>query len=74
MKANSKVKSIVFLAFMLIALLLVISIFQLVDINKKQKQLQAQQAEIERLSDLENYYKNHQPSQGGSDIDAGGDK
>ena len=71
MKANAKVKSIIALAILLIVCLLVVSVWQLVAINKKQNQLNAQQAEISRLNDKLKYYKDHiesGPSGDGSDI------
>lgn len=74
MKANSKVKTVVATAILLIVFLLIISVWQLILINKKQKQLNAQQIEINRLNDTLNYYKNHQPSSGGNEIIEGGEE
>lgn len=71
MKANAKVKSIIALAILLIVCLLVVFVWQLVAINKKQNQLNAQQAEISRLNDKLKYYEDHiesGPSGDGSDI------
>ena len=69
MKANSKVKLVFSLAILLIVMFLVISIWQLVVINKKQQQIESQRQEISRLTDLNDYYKNHTaPSGDGSDL------
>ena len=70
MKANSKVKLIVLLAVSLVAILLIISVWQIVAINKKQKQIYQQQIEIERLTNMLEYLKknNTPPPEGGSEI------
>lgn len=76
MKANAKVKSIIALAILLIVCLLVVSIWQLVAINKKQNQLNAQQVEISRLNDKLKYYEDHNktgPSGDGSNITVEGE-
>lgn len=76
MKANAKVKSIIASAILLIVCLLMVSIWQLVAINKKQRQLNAQQAEISRLNDKLKYYEDHTesgPSGDGSDITVEGE-
>lgn len=75
MKANSKVKLVFSLAILLIVMFLVISIWQLVVINKKQQQIESQRQEISRLTDLNDYYKNHTtPSGGGSDLTTEGER
>lgn len=63
MKANSKVKLFIVLAISLIALLLTVSVWQLVEIHKKQNELNAKQAEVERLADMLEYYKEHKDNQ-----------
>ena len=70
MKANSKVKLIVLLAISLVAILLICSVWQIVAINKKQKQIHQQQIEIERLTNMLEYLKknNTTPTEGGSEI------
>lgn len=75
MKANSKVKLVFSLAILLIVMFLVISIWQLVVINKKQQQIESQRQEISRLTDLNDYYKNHTaPSGNGSDLATEGER
>lgn len=63
MKANSKVKLFIALAIALIAILLIVSVWQLTEINKKQKELNAKQVEVQRLTDLVDYYKEHKGNQ-----------
>lgn len=63
MKANSKVKLFIALAIALIAILLIVSVWQLTEINKKQKELNAKQVEVQRLTDMVNYYKEHKGNQ-----------
>lgn len=75
MKANSKVKLVFSLAILLIVMFLVISIWQLVVINKKQQQIESQRQEISRLTDLNDYYKNHtNPSGDGKDLTTEGER
>lgn len=77
MKATSKVKWFISLAIAFIALLLVGSVWQLVAINKKQQIINAQQAEIERLNNMNKYYEDHDKNgstSGGSEIQAEGNK
>ena len=75
MKANSKVKLVFSLAILLIVMFFVISIWQLVVINKKQQQIESQRQEISRLTDLNDYYKNHTtPSGDGRDLTTEGER
>ncbi len=75
MKANSKVKMVISLAIILIVALFVISVFQLVAINKKQRELSAKQTEVERLTNMLEYYKEHKNNEtgDGSDISVKGE-
>lgn len=71
MKATSKVKLFISLAIVFIVILLAGSVWQLVAINKKQKIINAQQAEIERLTNMNKYYEEHEKNgsnPGGSEI------
>ena len=70
MKANSKVKLFIALAIALIAILLIVSVWQLTEINKKQKELNAKQVEVQRLTDLVDYYKEHKgnPTSDGNEL------
>lgn len=47
-------------AIAIIALLLIVTIFQIVFINKKNDELERQRIELEQLENELNYYKNHQ--------------
>lgn len=58
MNQTKKTKLFIFLAIMIIALLLIISIAQIVSINSKQREIDSQRLEIDRLNNELNYYEN----------------
>ena len=58
MNQTKKTKLFIFLAIMIIALLLIISIAQIVSINSKQREIDNQRLEIDRLNNELNYYEN----------------
>ena len=58
MSQTKKTKLFIFLAIMIIALLLIISIAQIVSINSKQREIDSQRLEIDRLNNELNYYEN----------------
>lgn len=61
MEGNKKrVKLYTLGAIAIIALLLIITIFQIVYINRKNAELEQQRIEMSRLENELNYYKNHQ--------------
>lgn len=53
-----KARLIIFSAVALIILLLVCSVFQIISINNKQREINNQQEEITRLQNELNYYEN----------------
>ena len=61
MEGNKKrVKLFTLGSIAIIALLLIITIFQIVYINRKNAELEQQRIEMSRLENELNYYKNHQ--------------
>lgn len=61
MEGNKKrVKLFTLGAIAIIALLLIITIFQIVYINRKNAELEQQRIEMSQLENELNYYKNHQ--------------
>ena len=58
MNQTKKTKLFIFLATAIIALLLIISIAQIVSINSKQREIDSQRLEIDRLNNELNYYEN----------------
>ena len=58
MSQTKKTKLFIFLAIAIIALLLIISIAQIVSINNKQREIDSQRLEIDRLNSELNYYEN----------------
>lgn len=58
MNQTKKTKLFIFLAIAIIALLLIISIAQIVSINSKQREIDNQRLEIDRLNNELNYYEN----------------
>ena len=58
MYQTKKAKFFIFLAIAIIALLLIISIAQIVSINSKQREIDNQRLEIDRLNNELNYYEN----------------
>ncbi len=58
MNQTKKTKLFIFLAIAIIALLLIISIAQIVSINSKQREIDNQHLEIDRLNNELNYYEN----------------
>ncbi len=58
MNQTKKTKLFIFLAIAIIALLLIISIAQIVSINSKQREIDSQRLEIDRLNNELNYYEN----------------
>lgn len=76
MTQAKKTKLILISAICIIVLLLIISVAQIVSINNKQRQLENQQIEIDRLNDELNYYENQNKANSSSkeDKDAYDDK
>lgn len=70
MTQSKKAKLFIFLAISVIVILFIISIAQIVSLNNKERELQAQQAEIDRLNDALDYYDNQNQ---GSDSDPDND-
>lgn len=58
MNQTKKTKLFIFLAIAIIALLLIISIAQIVSINSKQREIDSQRLEIDKLNNELNYYEN----------------
>ena len=58
MNQTKKTKLFIFLAIAIIALLLIISNAQIVSINSKQREIDSQRLEIDRLNNELNYYEN----------------
>ena len=70
MTQSKKAKLFIFLAISVIVILFIISIAQIVSLNNKERELRAQQAEIDRLNDALDYYDNQNQ---GSDSDLDND-
>lgn len=62
MTSQKKVKFLIGLAILIVVALLVTTIFQLVTIAKTNKELKAQQHQIETLNKELDYYQNKLPS------------
>ncbi len=58
MTKAKRTKLFIILAVCIIALLLIISVAQIVSINNKERELNRQQTEIDRLTNELNYYEN----------------
>ncbi len=69
MTQAKKTKLILISAICIIVLLLIISVAQIVSINNKQRQLENQQIEIDRLNDELNYYENQNKANSSSEED-----
>ena len=69
MTQAQKTKLILISAICIIVLLLIISVAQIVSINDKQRQLENQQIEIDRLNDELNYYENQNKANSSSEED-----
>ncbi len=59
-KSTKQIKLFIFLAIALIALLLFISIVQIISINSKQQEIARQKAEIDRLNNELGYYQSNE--------------
>ena len=69
MTQAKKTNLILISAICIIVLLLIISVAQIVSINNKQRQLENQQIEIDRLNDELNYYENQNKANSSSEED-----
>ncbi len=58
-QVSKKIKLVIILAISLVALFLIISIFQIVAIHNKKDRLKAQQEEINSLHNQREYYDNY---------------